>query len=490
MNRWVKLIAISLVFIESQSTFAAANNCNQQVLIQNPQQVLNCYIAEKENIPSPAWVLQNSNHDPDKKISINTYLLTSQIWPKEGHGTLWQHTLVIYKPDTINSDQALLFVNGGTRFPEAKDNPAPAQLDFAHIATETHSIVVDLQDVPNQYLTFPDSTDIPRKEDSIVAYSWNRFMDDPDNNTDWPLHLPMTKAVVKAMDATQEILAKEAIPVNHFVITGASKRGWATWLTALADARVNAIVPIVIDILNTQKNINHIYKFYSNHWPMPAFNDYIQQNIPARLATPAFARLMQIEDPLAYLKSKDSHFYKQRLSIPKYIISAGQDDFFVPDSLALYVTHLPGETEVRVFPQEGHYINMKQAVEPALLSYYRTIVQHETRPSLTWISNTQGQLQKVITNRQPEKIQLWEIINPNAKDFRKLTTKQLEYNTQTIEEGHCTIHHCEYLIKLEPLIKGWETILVEATFKKTNGEDLVLTTPTFVRGATGISQER
>ncbi len=480
MDQWIKLMVINLVFVGSQNSFAAA--CDQQVLIQNPQRVLGCYLAEKENIPSPAWVLQSSNNDPQKKISINTYLLTSQIWPKDGHGTPWQHTLVIYKPDTISSDQALLLVNGGTRYPQAKDNPAPAQLDFARIATETHTVVVDLQDVPNQYLTFPDSANIPRKEDGIVAYSWNRFMDDPDNNTAWPLHLPMAKAVVKAMDATQAILAKENITVNHFVIAGASKRGWATWLTALADARVNAIVPIVIDILNTQKNIDHIYKSYGNNWPMPAFYDYVQQNIPARLTTPAFAKLMQIEDPLAYLKGKESDSYKSRLSIPKYIISAGQDDFFVPDSLALYVADLPGETEIRIFPNEGHYINLKQAVEPALLSYYRTIVQHEIRPSLTWVSNTQEQLQKVVTSTQPEKIQLWEIINPEARDFRKFSAK-LTPKSQTIENGHCTDNGCEYSVKLEPLDKGWETVFVEATFKKTNGEEFILTTPAFVRSA-------
>ncbi len=483
MSQWLKLSIANLALIVAQASFALDNLCDTQTLIQNPQRILSCYVAEKENIPSPAWISLSSSYDQDKKMTINTYLLTSQIWPKDGHGHAWQHTLVIYKPDALHSDQALLIVNGGTRYPEIKDNPAPAQMNFTHIAAETQTIVVDLQDVPNQYLTFPDSINIPRKEDGIVAYTWNRFMDDPDHNTAWPLHLSMTKAVVKAMDATQEILAKDNISVNHFVIAGASKRGWATWLTALTDSRVNAIVPIVIDILNTQKVIANIYKDYDNHWPMPAFYEYVQQNISSRLDTPAFARLMQIEDPLAYLNGKDSDIFRERLSIPKYIISAAQDDFFAPESLGLYVSDLPGETEIRVFPQEGHYINMQQAVEPALLSYYRTIVHHETRPSLTWTSDAEGQLTTVTTSALPEKIQLWEVINPNARDFRKITTKQIQYNTKDLEGGHCNQYHCEYPIKMESLDKGWETIVVAATFKKSNGEELTLTTPSFVQSA-------
>ena len=71
----------------------------------------------------------------------------------------------------------------------------------------------------------------------------------------------------------------------------------------------------------------------------------------------------------------------------------------------------------------------------------------------------------------------------------KLTAK-LTPTSQTIENGHCTKKGCEYSVKLEPLTKGWETVLVEATFKKANGEELILTTPAFVRSATGISPAR
>lgn len=475
MLKVTQLFILSLFIIFHLSPSVATTDCTNENLIQHPHRILGGYIARQDEIASPSWELKNSQYDAARKLSTETYSLTSQLW----HGTTWQHTLVIYRPDTLRSHQALLLVNGGTRYPQANDNPPPAQLDFARIAQETQTVVIDLQDVPNQYLIFGDG--IPRKEDGIVAYSWNHFMDDPAHNQDWPLHLPMTKAVIKAMDATQAILREKNIQIDHFVIAGASKRGWATWLAAIADSRVNAIVPIVIDILNMQKNIQHIYSFYHNNWPLPAFHDYVEQGIPDRLSSREFAELAKIEDPLSYLETQEG---KKRLAIPKYIISAGRDDFFVPDALNLYVNNLPGETDIRIFPQEGHYIDMKNAVEPALLSFYRMIVNNEPRPRIRWQVDAQETLRKITTDIKPEKIQLVEATNPDARDFRKLSPEAKNVTYQTTEiKNNCTMNHCEYPVLIALPEKGWKTTFVEMTFKKPNGEYLILTTPAFVEEA-------
>lgn len=467
-----------VIFLFALTSLAAAKDgCDPQTLATHKQKVLACYLAEPEVLPQP-WVLYSEDYDPNKQVSIQTYTLSSQTWPKPDlsqHGLLWQHTLVIYRPDVVKTDQALLYVEGGNRYAALSDPQHFHFVDFARIASETQSVVIDLKDVPNQALTFDDGH--ARREDGIIAYTWNRYLDHPDQGYYWPAHLPMTKAVIKAMDATQQILEQRNIKISRFVVAGASKRGWATWLTALSDARVNAIVPIVIDILNTKENILHIYSSYNNTWPV-AFHDYVEQKIPDRLKTPEFDSLMGIEDPLSYLNCEHCEFYRTRLSIPKYIISASGDDFFVPDSLNLYLARLPGENRVRVLPNQSHFVDLK-IVESALLAYYRTIIQHAKRPDLRWRTTSDGDLKEIITDQRPFSVKLWEAVNPKARDFR--LASKITYTAKVLT-GKCVNNHCIYPLSIPAPLQGWKADFVEVSFYQGLGEPLVLTTPTYIKG--------
>jgi len=472
INMW--LLGFVLMIMSTHAL--AKTNCNKDVNTNKTSQALAQYILESENIARP-WVFKTKQYDYARKISIETFDLASQFWPKVAmspHGILWKHTLVIYRPDTVTTTQALLFINGGTRLANLGGDTRPSSLlDFARLAEETHSIVVNLQDIPNQYLLFDDG--IPRKEDRIVAYTWNRYMDNPDEGMYWPIHLPMTKAVIKAMDAVQAIVAKNSITVNSFVVAGASKRGLTTWLAALSDKRINAIVPIVIDILNTQENLHHIYTSYNNSWP-PAFHQYIEEKIPDRIHTIEFCKLMNIEDPLSYLTGPQGDFYKKRLSIPKYIISASGDDFFVPDSLNLYLDKLPGETHVRVLPNQAHYVDMR-IIEGSLLAFYKMIINQIPRPSLKWVMNENNTLLNVTVDKKPSSVTLWEAENPDRRDFR--FAAHITYSAKTLK-GNCVDNHCQYSVTMKPPLKGWKASFVEIVFPESHDEPLVLTTSTYI----------
>ena len=69
------------------------------------------------------------------------------------------------------------------------------------------------------------------KDDSI-AYTWLHYMEDPTNDTEYVLFMPMTKAGVRAMDAVTEFLTSASAPQEiqeanlnptKWAVAGASK---------------------------------------------------------------------------------------------------------------------------------------------------------------------------------------------------------------------------------------------------------------------------
>jgi PhoPQ-activated pathogenicity-related protein len=61
--------------------------------------------------------------------------------------------------------------------------------------------------IPNQPLVFGGNGQ-KLTEDAITAYSWQKFLTSGDER--WPLRLPMTKSVVRAMDTITSFCASPA----------------------------------------------------------------------------------------------------------------------------------------------------------------------------------------------------------------------------------------------------------------------------------------
>src|SRR5262249_44519021 len=154
--------------------------------------------------------------------------------------------------------------------------PEKADATMVRFATTSHTVVASLHQVPNQPLVF-NGDGKGRKEDDLIAYCQIKFMDTGDPT--WLLRLPMVKSAVRAMDAVTELMAGDEggkTPVKKFVVSGGSKRGWTTWLTGVADPRVVAIVPIVIDVVNCRAcKFNHYsaYGFWAE-----AVGDYTRHH--------------------------------------------------------------------------------------------------------------------------------------------------------------------------------------------------------------------
>ena len=454
------------------------DDCSDDHLKLHPQHILPCYLQKPDNYYQ--WQARETSQttitiDGKKQDVLEHHLeMTSQRWPVDLKHTvnhpLWNHRITVYQPRKVIHDSALLFINGGQLYSE-NNEPLPVKLspnddlDFAHIAALSQSVVVDLKDVPNQYLQFAGHK--PLKEDALIAYTWEEFLKAPNTNAFMPLRLPMVKAARRAMDTIQTFMGERKIKINQFVVSGMSKRGWAAWLTAAMDDRVTALAPMAIDVLNLQTAMDHHYKSYGR-WA-PAVKDY--KNILSQLHSKPLNRLMEVVDPIHYV---------QNLKLPKYIISAANDDFFLPDASRFYYGELKGETWLRTVPNARHYLARMEnrLITDSLASFYGSIIEQRPMPSVYW-KLKDGTL-KVTSSMPPLSAKLWSATNPDARDFR-LTPDNPSVKPFTATD--LTVK-CDRVCRTKTSIAnqtgGWKASFIELEFTNHPYKNFTVTTQVFV----------
>lgn len=399
----------------------------------------------------------------DKKENYTYVVLkmVSQQWlsSDEVADPVWWHWISIVIPDTIRNHTALMWIGGG-----ARDDDLPQKADpvLQHICHTSGSVAASIHNVPNQPVHFNRDTIDERYEDEIIAYGWRKFLEDGAGGKDaiWLARLPMTRAVVRGMDAVSDLVyADFHQSVDHFVVSGASKRGWTTWTTAAEDDRVVAIVPIVIDLLNIVPSFEHHWRNYG-FWA-PAVGDYVHEGIMDWFYSKEFKQLLETTEPYSY---------RDRYTMPKLLINAADDQFFVPDSWQFYWDDLPGEKFVRYVPNTGHSLRGTDALQ-TLSAFYQSIAENIDRPELNW-SVTDSTI-RINTSRidPPDTIKLWHAFNPDSRDFRIETVgKAWVDSTLTIETDG------DYSIQLTSPLKGWEASFVELTYNNKTEDPLKVTT--------------
>jgi PhoPQ-activated pathogenicity-related protein len=392
-------------------------------------------------------------------VSAMILELTSQQWltAADVDRPLWMHWLVVYRPARVTSDIGLLWIGGG-----ANDGKRPVRPNavLAGLARDTGTVTAELRMVPNQELTFlADPERKPRKEDDLIAYAWDRYLRTGDEK--WPARLPMTKAAVRALDAVTAWSASAeggGVPVTRFVVAGGSKRGWTTWTTAAVDPRVIAIVPAVIDLLNVRPSFEHHWRAYG-FWA-PAVADYVAHGIMGWMLTPQFAALMAIEDPWSY---------RERLTLPKFLLNSAGDQFFLPDSAQFYREGLRGETLFRYVPNSDHSLEQTDAFD-SLGAFYTTVVTGRARPRVTWALQKDGAW-RVTTTEAPTTARLWSATNAAARDFRMETFGKQWSHTPLTPVGPNT-----WQVTVATPAKGWTASFVEFTFDVGAKKPLTVTT--------------
>jgi PhoPQ-activated pathogenicity-related protein len=366
---------------------------------------------------------------------------TSQTW----RGHVWQHQLLIVRPPDIrNPDIAYLEISGDGEVDRAFGS-------LCTIATRAGAVAALINRVPNQ--PFYGG----RREDALIAYTFDQYLKTGD--TTWPLLFPMVKSAVRGMDAVQALARKEFHQnIERFVVSGASKRGWTTWLSAAVDPRVQAIAPRVIDMLNMKAQTQWAQKMYGAQ--SDRIRAYTELHIVERMDDPRMVELRGWVDPYSY---------RARYKMPKLLLLGTNDPYWVVDALRHYWDDLPEPKLVFQTPNAGHDLAGGRESTPVLAAFVQMVADLQPLPRMTWEFEQAGSnaVTLAATLNQPAKaFRLWTATS-RVRDFRKAkwSSKELPVNSPT-----------NVLARIETPKSGFRAYLIEAELTSSTGQACKLST--------------
>ena len=381
-------------------------------------------------------------------------ILTSQKWREY----TWRHQLTIFVPKEVKYDGAMLFIDGGSNKDEQPNWSTTNGLwpVFSGISEKNNAVVALIKQVPNQ----PFYGELV--EDALISYTLNQFKLSKDYS--FPLLFPMVKSAVRAMDAVQEFTKKKAnININNFLVSGASKRGWTTWLSAaIDDKRVKAIAPMVIDMLNMPATLNYQYETYGEY--SEQINDYVKLGIPQGTAT---------EDGKAINEMIDPFSYRGNLTVPKMIIIGTNDEYWTIDAIKFYYDRIPGKNLIHYVPNVGHSLGGgKQALE-ALSAFFGTTIMNKEYPLATWkVEPTNGKLSFEVTPVTTDLVEatLWHTTSSD-RDFRNNLWLSRNIKLDSLPDIQVMISFPK---------KGFQAFYLDLKYKGPNGGTYTTSTRVYV----------
>ncbi|MDW8105312.1 MAG: PhoPQ-activated protein PqaA family protein [Armatimonadota bacterium] len=349
---------------------------------------LDDYVAAQDNTYS--WQIVSTREMPEG-FTLLEMSLTSQKWRE----IVWKHRVYVIKPAQLKTPElAVLYITGSSGMSEI--------VAFGQVASRVGAMCVILNDVPNQPLFGG------RVEDELISYTFVEFAKTGDKT--WPALLPMTKSAVRAMTAVQEVAKQQwDIEVKEFLVTGGSKRGWTTWLTAAVDRRVRAIAPMVYDILNFPKQLPHQVATWGKYSEMIA--DYSSKGLTEMLSTAEGQTLTAMVDPYSY---------RERYKMPKMIVNGTNDRYWVIDAAQFYFNDLPGEKYLLYVPNAGHSLREGlPRVISNLIAFYLAVASKQPLAQIQADVRREGSKLRVTvtTKGKVEGVQVWTA-QSGTKDLR------------------------------------------------------------------------
>ncbi|KAI1886455.1 hypothetical protein AGOR_G00195930 [Albula goreensis] len=412
-----------------------------------------------------------------REEEFTSYVLnmTSLKWLNESvvDRPVWWHYVTVTIPRQIRpglENSAFFFIDGGANGVEPPVKTTPLQEVISAFAVSSGTVSACITQVPNQPLSFRDSVAGKkwRSGNDLLAYTWWHFLTNESDDPQWLLLFPMTKACVRGIDTVCDFMLKVSggrQRIDRFTVSGASKRGWAAWLTAAVDSRVVTLMPIVMDLLNITQNLHHHFRAYGG-WTF-TFWSYYQLNITDLLDSPRMDLLTKHIDPLSY-----SERYRSK---PKLLISAAGDEFFLLDDSHYYYQQLQGEKHLRILPNAehtcaGHWLTLFQSIQ----AFYLSTTLRWKRPTMHWNRTQSGESGAIYlhTDTPPIRVLAYHADTWGAKrrDFRwavampghpdQFLFRPIPWWSSPVSSPSPGVYMKEF-----PLPKGgWRAFFIQATF--------------------------
>ncbi len=441
MKRWFLFLCISLFIVSTQS---------QQI---TPATALDSYL--HNNDPTWAWEVRDSYAvEGTKAYSI---FFVSQKW----QGILWKHELIVFVPQKIGYDGALLFITGGSEkdgIPNIAGQDDGTSRFMATVAKQNSAVVALLRHVPCQPLYNG------LYEDALISYTLNEFRKDKDYS--WPLLFPMTKSACKAMDVVQDFSKQELkTDITRFVVSGASKRGWTTWLTgASQDKRVVAIAPMVIDMLNMPATLEYQKTLYGEY--SEQINDYVKLEIPQAIKSEFGSAIVQMIDPYSY---------RARLTMPKMLFMGTNDEYWTIDAVKHYIDDIPGKNFLHYVPNAGHNLGTKVQAMGALNAFFGLTLAKKEYPVCEWTLTGKGKNITLEVKTSPDQLVnaiVWSA-ESDSRDFRKANWAEadIEFKGKDKSVAKAVLKYPK---------KGFVAFYVDLVYANPNGGQYSVSTRTYV----------
>jgi len=406
-------LKIFILLAAAAMTFACVKKQETKVIV-TPENALQSYLDNGDN--SFKWEVQDSTKTDGARLYRIGF--TSQTW----RDTAWNHELTVIVPDSLKYNDGLLFITGGSINTSSQPNThkwnEELTVSLEQLSKINKAIVAIVWQIPNQ----------PRyggrTEDELISLTLHNFQNDSDYT--WPLLFPMTKSAIKAMDVVQEFSAKDLnSKVNQFVVSGASKRGWTTWLTGAHDSRVKAIAPMVIDMLNWPLNLEYHKVTWGDY--SIQIEDYVKLGIVQKSNTPEGKKVAKMVDPYSY---------RSLLTMPKMLFMGTNDEYWPVDAVKNYIDSIPGDNHICYTPNAGHDQGDQKKTLATLSAFFGTTITNGIYPKCDYtIAEENG---KIILKIQatPEILEdavLWSA-SSNDREFRDKVWSSVSLGKTNVSE--------------------------------------------------------